>query len=235
MSAFDSGKKVVAGDIAHGSTDSSSTSYPVKVGGIAYNFAASPTAVDNGDRVQAWYDQYGRQVVLPAPRYSHSFGYKEEPVTYAVDVTVSTTNPRGNGVYAVPDAAFYDGSDAGFGASARYIKYQLAVNNEQAGNMTNPFMGLYNGLGVSCTVVLYGVVAYTYSSAAFPNLVQLDSVTVANTGSCYFIPFEAGGTPGAGVYSVPAMNGPWEALILGITPASDPSTGYIRFWASKTN
>lgn len=232
MSAFDSGKKTVAGDVAHGATDAGN---PVKMGGTAYNFAASPGAVDNGDRVQAWYDQYGRQVVLPAPRYIHSFAYKEDPDGNATDVFVSTTTPRGSGVYTTPTAAFFDGTDAGFTATTRYIMYRLAVNNEQAGNMTNPYVALYNGLGVSCTVVLYGCVAYTYNSAAFPNLVQLDSVTVANGSACKFVPFEGGGTPGSDVYSVPALNGPWEVVILGITPASDPSSGYIRFWASKTN
>jgi len=49
---------VCAGDIASAATDSGN---PVKVGGKA--FSGTPTAVTDGQRVNAWYDLNGRQVV----------------------------------------------------------------------------------------------------------------------------------------------------------------------------
>lgn len=48
----------VEGKIAHDAADSGS---PVKIGGVANEYA--PTPVADGDRVQAWFDQYGRLVV----------------------------------------------------------------------------------------------------------------------------------------------------------------------------
>ncbi len=50
----------VMGDIAHDAADSAS-SYPAKIGGWASS--AKPTAVSNGDRVNAYFDVYGRQHV----------------------------------------------------------------------------------------------------------------------------------------------------------------------------
>lgn len=47
----------VAGDVAHDAVDSGN---PVKVGGKA--FTGTPTAVANGDRVDAWHTQYGALV-----------------------------------------------------------------------------------------------------------------------------------------------------------------------------
>ena len=232
MSVHESGKKIIVGDLAHDAVDASSNN-PVKIGGIAYSLASIPTAVASGDRTQSWHDVYGRQVVVPASRQVVSYGYKELPASSATDVTVSVTTARSG--YYTPDAAFYDGSDAGFSASARWLKYELYAGEAVGFNATNPLLTFYNGLGVSVTLKLYGVVAYTLNSPAFPNLVQLESVTVANAGSAYFIGYEAGGTPGAGVYAVPAMHGPWQALILEITPASDPSSGYFRFFAAKTS
>jgi hypothetical protein len=50
---------IVTGTTGHGAADDSAS--PQKVGGVAS--AAAPTAVDEGDRVQAWFDLEGRQAV----------------------------------------------------------------------------------------------------------------------------------------------------------------------------
>ena len=50
-----------SGDVAHDSPDSGN---PIKVGGKAES--TSPAAVADGDRVDAWFDLLGRQVVMPA-------------------------------------------------------------------------------------------------------------------------------------------------------------------------
>lgn len=53
-----SGGLGVVGNVAHDAADSG---YPVKIGGKAETTA--PTAVQDGDRVDFWADEYGRQVV----------------------------------------------------------------------------------------------------------------------------------------------------------------------------
>ncbi len=58
MSAFETSKKIVIGDVAHDAADAGS---PIKLGGKAS--VAAPTAVSTGDRVNAWFDLNGRLVV----------------------------------------------------------------------------------------------------------------------------------------------------------------------------
>lgn len=55
MGLFDSVKKIVVGDIAHGSAD---TGVPIGMGAFARSTA--PTAVSNSTRVRLWADQNGR-------------------------------------------------------------------------------------------------------------------------------------------------------------------------------
>lgn len=64
MSDLTLGSKQVAGDTAHDAVDAGR---PVKVGGVARQ--TNPTAVADGDRVDAYHDDVGRPVVCPhAPR-----------------------------------------------------------------------------------------------------------------------------------------------------------------------
>jgi len=58
MGLFDTVKKIVVGDVAHDAVDSGN---PVKIGG--YASLNVPPNVSAGDRVQAFFDQAGRQVV----------------------------------------------------------------------------------------------------------------------------------------------------------------------------
>ncbi len=58
MGLFDTVKKFVAGDVAHDAADSGN---PVKMGGKARS--TLPTAVAANDRVDAYLDVYGRQVI----------------------------------------------------------------------------------------------------------------------------------------------------------------------------
>lgn len=54
----DDGSLLLGGNVAHDSADSGG---PVKIGGKAETTV--PTAVADADRVDAWFDEYGRQVV----------------------------------------------------------------------------------------------------------------------------------------------------------------------------
>lgn len=58
MGVFDSIKKIVSGDVAHDAADSGA---PIKIGGKA--LTALPSAVSANDRVDAYFDEYGRQIV----------------------------------------------------------------------------------------------------------------------------------------------------------------------------
>lgn len=57
MSVFDTAKKIIAGDVAHDAADAGA---PIKVGGKA--FALLPVPVSGNDRVNAYFDLWGRQV-----------------------------------------------------------------------------------------------------------------------------------------------------------------------------
>lgn len=57
MSVFDSAKKIISGDAAHDAADAGS---PVKIGGKA--LLQIPSVVSADDRVNAYFDLYGRQV-----------------------------------------------------------------------------------------------------------------------------------------------------------------------------
>lgn len=50
------------GNVAHDAVDSGN---PVKIGGYAVTVGAQPGTVAAGDRVQAWFDQLGRLVIVP--------------------------------------------------------------------------------------------------------------------------------------------------------------------------
>jgi hypothetical protein len=56
---------LVGGDVASGSADSGN---PVKIGGIAAGLTANPTPVTVGQRVNAYVDKVGRQIVAGSPR-----------------------------------------------------------------------------------------------------------------------------------------------------------------------
>lgn len=77
----------VAGDTAHDATDSGN---PVKIGGKAETTVRA--AVQDGDRVDAWFDQYGRLVVV----------YKDSSGT---EVTVGTAGTPSTSVNSVQGIA----------------------------------------------------------------------------------------------------------------------------------
>ena len=60
--SMDSVYKRMVGDVAHDAADSGN---PVKIGGKAANHGSLPTAVADADRVDARFDRYGNQFVVP--------------------------------------------------------------------------------------------------------------------------------------------------------------------------
>jgi hypothetical protein len=91
------GTVTVAGTVAHDSPDSGN---PIKVGGKASS--STPTPVAGGDRVDAWLDEYGAQVVRQMSRVaSNALNVDEETVTIdttgMASVTIQTVNSAFSG------------------------------------------------------------------------------------------------------------------------------------------
>lgn len=76
------------GDIAH---DAADTGLPIKIGGQAVLFEYGPTAVTTGDRVNAWFDLLGRQVV--------KIGGKDFYTSYSS--AARTATPTASAAYAI--------------------------------------------------------------------------------------------------------------------------------------
>lgn len=130
--AITSGSVFIQGEIAHDAVDSGN---PVKIGGIAAS--GEPTQVAISDRVNAWFDQFGRLVVAknhPNP---------ESPARTALTNTASTTGIVSPG----PGLSIYItdmcGSNQGNSATTvdikegSTIKYSFMMASKGGGFVTN--------------------------------------------------------------------------------------------------
>ena len=72
------------GNVNSGATD---TGAPIKVGGIAYT-SALPASVTNAQRVNAFYDKSGRQVVTGAPREFRAAGTRVTLTSTTTETTI---------------------------------------------------------------------------------------------------------------------------------------------------
>lgn len=100
MSIFDTVKKVVMGDVAHDAVDAGN---PLKFGGKART--AQPAAVANSDRVDAYFDEYGRLVI--------SSGVGDNADTTALNVVTALLG----GIYRTDDNIPSSGIASGSGRS----------------------------------------------------------------------------------------------------------------------
>lgn len=249
MGVFDSIKKIVSGDIAHDAADSGN---PIKIGGRAKT--SIPVAVADGDRVNAYFDKYGRLYTMPSalhvsddvdqvtadtsgelrmtqyrelivsPNMLRGQYFSNSAVASPTDITVSATNWYSG--YGAPSTAFFDGSDGGFGAGERYIKIPMFRFARGA------TIGLYNALAVSLTVQLRAVITSNGSSNGVNGMIIFDG-SVANANLIFFSPLPLADTANADWNYVPQMAIPMEALIVEITPASDPSSGYFLLTVTR--
>ena len=233
-----------AGDVANDSADSGN---PIKIGGKAASATTAPTAVSAGDRVNAYYDLNGRLVTLPSAMYvaddvdtvsTDSAGhlrmtqYRElivapnmlraqyfsnSSVANPTDITVGVSNwYTGSG----PTTAFFDGSDGAFDGAARYIQIPMFRFARGA------TIGLFNTLGVSLTVKLRArITSYNGSNAA--NGWYIYSGSVAHNAYLHFSPMPLHATAEPEWNYIPQLNSPIDAIVIELTPASDPSSGYF--------
>lgn len=175
------------------------------------NSAASGMSATKAGRLR----MTGQRELLVAPRARWGFGDATD-VSKIADLTGSTTNAYSN--FTALTAAFLDGSDVGFGASARWIRVPMLEFSRGA------TIGLYHNLGVNITVNLRADLTGNNSSATVQRPV-IDTVTVASGGFVWFAAFPLADGANASMRYVPMLNMPMANAILEITPASDPSSG----------
>jgi hypothetical protein len=96
VAATQSGNWLVGGDTASGATDANN---PVKIGGVART--SNPTAVTNGQRVNASFDKLGKLIAVGAIRDVK--GVQKTSITTTTETTVVTAGGAGvfNDVYAI--------------------------------------------------------------------------------------------------------------------------------------
>ena len=136
MSVFDTVKKIIEGTVAHDAADSGN---PVKFGGKAG--VTRPSAVADGDRVNAWLDEYGRQVV--------SLGaWGEEMYPSAARTTdpssVIKSNPGAKGLYAVVYVTAKSGSPS-IVPQLYWLPPTATIGNE------TPYVVIWQGAAITTT------------------------------------------------------------------------------------
>lgn len=139
------------------------------------------------------------------------------------DIMATTTAV--NGTFVAATAAFFDGSDAGFGATARYIKIPM-IGWRGIG------FTVYHTLGSNLTVDLYAAFS-AGNSLASQALIKLASATLATGSTLAFGPFAGGSGASANYFVCEALQTPMAQLHIGFTPASDPSSGEIRIFVTR--
>ena len=241
--ASDQDTLAIGGAVAHDAADSGN---PLKLGGKA--LTSDPTAVAAGDRVNAYFDAQGRLVVIPSAMYVSDdidavtadtvntlrmTQYRELIVApnmvrnqfFSNAIVPSPTDIQGSTSgwytgYGTMAATFFDGSDVGFTAATRYIQipmYRFARGCQ---------VGLFNNLGVSLGVKLRArLTSYNTSNVSNGWHIYDGSVATANYLMFSTMPLHA--TANAAWNYLPQLNSPMDALIIELTPASDPTTGYI--------
>ncbi len=165
-----------------------------------------------------------RRAVVVAGDNSSGSATSSSVASMPADIQVSVSDYDGG--MTTPTVAFFDGSDVGFGASARYIKIPMGSAGWRTASLT-----LYNALDVAVTIDLY---ARLQSSAFSVDFGLLDSVAaVSPSQKVEFYPFALGAASGGYARAVPTIQSPMAELILKITPASDPTSGSIQFMVSR--
>jgi hypothetical protein len=148
------GSTVALGDVAHNASDAGN---PVKIGGYAVS-SQFPVAVDSGDRVNAFFDTYGRQVITQfAPiRMRESV---QGAFTGAIDGTV-VWSPAAAGRLVVTDFKISTGS-----ATAGHVALYFAGSGPPANFPFVPGSGIAIFAGEfapSATAKPGALMAYTY-------------------------------------------------------------------------
>lgn len=227
MGMFDSIKKIVAGDVAHDAADSGN---PIKIGSQASS--ARPTAVANGDRVQARYDLYGNAWVVPDANYSYAYYYGGGGGTFMQQNDIlfqraaTPTWPLSDVITsAAKTLEYFDTDNAAFNANPIWVYVPM-----QEAGFTRATVVITNMTAVNCDITAYQVVGNTnlvsvgpISALAFKFLGNTDgSHTVATSTNFYIGLGTDGDDTAANRIASSWISG---GLLIKFAPASDPPAG----------
>lgn len=245
MGLFDTVKKIVIGDVAHDAADSGN---PIKIGGKART--SLPAAVSANDRVDAYFDAYGRLVVVPPPDTALGAGFRSGVLTSGTDILCNASDNTYSAAVA-PSNAFFDGADVGFGSGFRYMYFPRKWGGQ--------YIGLYTNLNTGLDLSVYGlmtghaglsVAGYYHKLATYSNMISGAQVMLINAASVvrqFYLSGDATGTAfsaawnasnkyalSVGTYSA-TVSADVDLLVAvaSTTPAAD--TGAIRINAGETH
>lgn len=213
MSVFDSVVKAVVGTVAHDAADSGA---PIKIGGKAAS--SVPAAVSASDRVDAYFDQYGRLGIMAYGAYKQ------------VDLTPASPNPSGSdiaddtvSVIVSGDLTIRDTNQHAFYIPMAVSGYRSIIiyleNNGTAWDQTPSF-------------VVYGCMGNSGSYRG-AQLAAFDGVVTASNRICIGTSqVGQGGLTGSDpvpgmyyYYPIPALADGWPYVALYISFSSSPSQG----------
>lgn len=231
MGLFDGIVRIATGNVAHDAADSGN---PLKMGGKALTTVATPAAVANGDRVDAWFDAQGRQQVRVRPGVHAGFAYGAGSGTIvstsdwyvARGATVDSFSWPMSTVLATGNVLTYFDSDNGsFDGTPIWVLIPIAESGYTRANVT-----LYNSLGVSVDVTPYLVPGNQAFVSVSPVAASFFSI-IGDSNDPYTVTDGTRLHIGIGCTSddVPAnyIATDWlaGALLLKVDPASDPPGG----------
>lgn len=215
-----------AGDVAHDAADSGN---PIKIGGKART--AIPAAVANGDRVDAYFDEYGR---LAVNSVGYTWGYVSGYSTGYIDgdttdwwaVRASTDDDPSDVLSSAANVLkYFDSDEAAFDTTPIWVK--VPIWGAAAGWATW-WANIYNNLGVSLRIDVYGVFEKGTLTGSTKPISQ--GTSYCSIATAIDIPHASGAVigPGGTSFTTPSM---WPVgwLAIKATPASDPAAG--KNWA----
>lgn len=215
MGLFDGIQRITIGDIAHDTADAGS---PVKMGARARSGKISRVSTD--DRTHLVANMWGTLIVstggnLDANGTSGSVGNAE-------DMTFATS--LGGAYTAVDTNSFtYDQNSWASGHAEQY--YRVPMFGFRSASVI-----AYNALGQLATINLY-VSLLPGTSISTVAIVKVASVASVTSGAkVVFAPYAAGPDASTEYVYVEALQSPMGALIVGVDPAVQPSTGECRIY-----
>lgn len=229
MGLFDGIVRIATGNVAHDAADSGN---PLKIGGKART--TTPTAVAANDRVDAFFDEYGRLWTNENLRSTYGFAYGggSGSITGTSDWLIargaspdSFSWPMSTVAAAGNVLEFFDSDHANFNGDPIWILIPMAVSNYARANVT-----IFNTLGVSMDVTAYLLPANAAFATVSPVAAQFFSI-VGDSADPYTVTdgtrlhIGLGCTADDAPAHYLATDWPVGALLLKCDPASDPSGG----------
>lgn len=187
---------------------------------LAGIYQATPDEVDDGDLGRVRISKRRGLVTIPDTR-AVVLNTTASASDYG-DLTVGTTGRHST--FAAPTSIFCDGGDAGFGAAARYIRVPYMPG-------ANPTLMLYNALGVSVDVSVYADCQPSEGFSSLMVALLATAVTVLTADSCIITAKALATGASSKITVIPQLPMACRYLVVGILPASDPSSGSFQFSA----